>query len=99
METIKSLSLRKKMIIVFCLPIILLFMVNMVLDLGTDRMLTSLDEVYASNTSLNELTVALDDLQTSTMVYLGTKTSNALEQYYIAEQNYSDLLKNLDDNN
>ena len=99
MEVIKSLSLRKKMIIVFCLPIILLFMVNMVLYLGTDRMLNSLNEVYASNNSLNELTVALDELQGATMVYLGTKTSNALESYYIAEQNYSDLSKTLDDNN
>ncbi|MBR5636861.1 MAG: histidine kinase, partial [Pseudobutyrivibrio sp.] len=87
------------MIIVFCLPIILLFMVNMVLYLGTDRMLNSLNEVYASNNSLNELTVALDELQGATMVYLGTKTSNALESYYIAEQNYSDLSKTLDDNN
>ena len=99
MQVIKSLSLRKKMIIVFCLPIILLFMVNIVLYMGTDRMLCSLDEVYASNNSLNELTAALDSLQGATMVYLGTKTSNALEEYYIAEQNYSDLLKTLDDNN
>ena len=53
MQTIKSLSLRKKMIIVFCLPIILLFMVNIVLYMGTDRMLTSLNKVYASNNSLN----------------------------------------------
>ena len=99
MNKLKSLSLRKKMIIIFCLPIILLFMVNIVLYLGTDRMLRSLDEVYASNTSLNELTVALDGLQNATVVYLGTKTTSALENYYIAEQNYSDLLDVLEDNN
>lgn len=94
----KSMSLRKKMIIVFCLPTILLFMVNMTLYLGTNRMLTSLDAVYASNNSLNDLTKALDNLQSSTNGYLGTKTSDALEQYYIAEQEFSNLLNKLDEN-
>ncbi len=94
----KSISLRKKMIIVFCLPTILLFMVNMTLYLGTSRMLSSLDAVYASNNSLNDLTKALDTLQNSTRDYLGTKTSDALEQYYIAEQDFSNLLDNFEIN-
>ena len=98
-HTFKSLSLRKKMIIVFCLPTILLFMVNMTLYLGTSRMLVNLDEIYASNTSLTEMNQALDSLHSATADYLGTKTSDALEAYYIAEQDYRDILDVLEDNN
>ncbi|SEA31123.1 Histidine kinase-, DNA gyrase B-, and HSP90-like ATPase [Pseudobutyrivibrio sp. ACV-2] len=94
----KSMPLRKKMILVFCLPTILLFMVNMTLYLGTNRMLNSLDAVYASNNSLNDLSEALDNLQISTSGYLGTKTSDALEQYYIAEQDFANLLDKFDAN-
>lgn len=94
----KSMPLRKKMILVFCLPTILLFMVNMTLYMGTNRMLNSLDAVYASNNSLNDLSEALDELQNSTSGYLGTKTSDALEQYYIAEQDFANLLDKFDAN-
>ena len=97
-NVIKSMPLRKKMILVFCLPTILLFMVNMTLYMGTNRMLNSLDAVYASNNSLNDLSEALDVLQNSTGGYLGTKTSDALEQYYIAEQDFADILDKFDAN-
>ncbi|QFJ56215.1 HAMP domain-containing protein [Pseudobutyrivibrio xylanivorans] len=86
------------MIIVFCLPTILLFMVNMTLYLGTSRMLDSLNEVYASNNSLNEINTALDNLHLATTGYLSTKTSDALEAYYIAEQSYVDSINALEDN-
>ena len=58
----------------------------------------SLDAVYSSNNTLNDLSTALDELQVATQGYLNTKTSDALEQYYIAEQEYQSLLENFDDN-
>ena len=97
-RSIKSMSLRKKMIMAFCLPTILLFLVNMMLYLGTTRVLNSLDVVYSSNNALNQLNTALESLQNATEGYLNTKTSDALEQYYIQEQEYSDMLVALDDN-
>lgn len=98
-EKLKSISLRKKMIIAFFLPTIILFVVNMMLYIGTNRVLASLDAVYASNNSLSQLSEGLANLQDATEGYLNTKTSDALEQYYINEQAYSDLLSALDDNN
>ena len=83
----------------FCLPTILLFMVNMMIYFGTARVLNSLDAVYASNNFLNNLSAGLDRLQSATEGYLNTKTSDALEQYYIEEQTYRDLLELIDDNN
>ncbi len=97
-DKIRSLPLRKKMVLVFCLPVILLFLVNIFLYLGTDIMLKSLDEVYSSNKSLTEINQALDDLQMATTEYLGTKTSDSLEKYYLNEQNYINVIENLDDN-
>ena len=95
---IKSMSLRQKMILAFCLPTILLFLVNMMLYLGTTRVLNSLDVVYSSNNALNQLSTSLESLQKATEGYLNTKTSDALEQYYIREQEYSDMLLSIDDN-
>lgn len=59
---IKSMSLRQKMILAFCLPTILLFLVNMMLYLGTTRVLNSLDVVYSSNNALNQLSTSLESL-------------------------------------
>lgn len=95
---IKSMSLRQKMILAFCLPTILLFLVNMMLYFGTTRVLNSLDAVYSSNNALNQLSTSLESLQKATEGYLNTKTSDALEQYYIREQEYSDMLLSIDDN-
>ena len=97
-RTRKSISLRQKMIMAFCIPTILLFLVNMMLYIGTARMLSSLDEIYASNNSLNQLNESLEALQNATAGYLNTKTSDALEQYYIQEEKYSSLVNQLDDN-
>ena len=98
MNKIKSISLRKKMIVAFCIPTVLLFLVNMMLYVGTSQMLDSLDEIYASNNSLNTLNDSLDRLQNATAGYLNTKTSDALEEYYICEQEYSDFVEQINDN-
>jgi len=96
---IVSLSLRKKMIMVFCMPTILLFLVNMMLYFGTSSMLDSLNAVYSSNTTLNELSDGLERVQKATTGYLDTKTSDSLEQYYTYQQDYANLVQRLVDNN
>ena len=94
-----SMSLRKKMILVFCLPTIMLFIVNLMLYFGIVGMMDSLDKVYASNNSLNELSTELDNLQETMTGYLDTKTSDALEAYYVCEQDYGNMVAQLDDSN
>ena len=94
----RTVSLRQRMIMSFCIPTVLLFLVNMMLYLGTAQMLNSLNVIYDSNNSLNELSESLDRLQNATEGYLNTKTSDALEQYYIYEGEYSDLVELIDDN-
>jgi len=92
----RTISLRKKMIMAFCLPSILLFLVNMMLYLSTGDMISSLNEVYASNNTLNELNDNLRYVQISMEGYLNTRTSDALEQYYMYEQDYNNLVAELD---
>ncbi|MCR4568297.1 MAG: histidine kinase [Pseudobutyrivibrio sp.] len=87
------------MIMVFCMPTILLFLVNMMLYIGTSSMLNSLNAVYESNTTLNELSEGLDKVQSATTGYLDTKTSDSLEQYYTYQQDYINSMQKLSDNN
>ncbi|MCR5415846.1 MAG: histidine kinase [Pseudobutyrivibrio sp.] len=87
------------MIIAFCLPTIMLFTVNLMLYIGTNKMMGSLNAVYASNNSLNILSDTLDNVQTAMTGYLDTKTSDSLEQYYTYEQDYNNLVNELDDTN
>ncbi len=97
-----SMSLRKKMVFAFCFPTVILFVVNLMLYFSVAGMLDSLNRVYASNTSLNELSDSLDKLQSAMTGYLDTRTSDALEEYYIYEQDYKsqvDLLSDSNDDN
>lgn len=93
-----STSLRRKMILAFCLPTLLLFLVNAFLFVSTNEMLKSLDDVYASNQSLNEINDTLSKVQRSMEGYLNTKTSDVLEEYFTNEQDFRNQINNLSDN-
>ena len=54
-----------------------------------------LDEVYATNVSLNELTECLENTQEEVVDYLNTKSSDSLENYYRYVQQYNDMLEQL----
>ncbi|MCR4694619.1 MAG: histidine kinase [Pseudobutyrivibrio sp.] len=85
------------MILAFCLPTIFLFFINYMLYMSTSRMMNSLDRVYASNESLTNLSDTLDKVQSAMNGYLDTKTSDSLKQYYMCEQDYRDLVMDLED--
>ena len=90
-------SIRTKMILAFCLPSILLFLVNFMLYMSTNDMINSLNDVYASNIKLNDLNATLTDLQASMSDYLHTRTTDSLEDYYRYEQDYYNMVSELDD--
>lgn len=70
-------------------------MVNVYMYYNINQMITQLDEIYLSNVSLNELTESLLDVQDNMTDYLNTKTSDAMEEYYRAEQEYSNKINKL----
>ncbi len=90
-----NLAIQTKLIFVFIFTSIIVFVVNVFVYINLNQMISKIEEIYASNVSLNELADALTDVHTSMTGYLNTKSSDAIEQYYRSEQNYSNLLNEL----
>lgn len=91
-----NLSLQKKITLICLAANMLVLLVNIIMLMGVNDMATQLDEVYQENLKLNELSVALDDVQMGMTEYLNSKTSDSLEDYYRSESVYSNLVQNLE---
>ena len=88
-------SLQLKLTISFSFTLIIILVMNIFMYTNINKMIGRVDEVYASNINLNELSDALEQVQDSVKGYLDTKSSVALDTYYRAEQDYRRLLENL----
>lgn len=95
--SLKNLSLQGKISSIYILTNVLVFVVNILLILGINRMSNEMEMVYRDNLQLNELAQALDEVQNSMTNYLNVKTSDALEDYYRSEQAYLNLVNGLSD--
>lgn len=91
MNRLRKLTIRAKMLCVFILTTLIILIVNLFMYVNVNHMINRLDEIYLSNISLNELSDMLEGVQTSMTDYLNTRTSDALEDYYRSEQDYSRL--------
>lgn len=89
------LSIRTKLIMMFVLTAALMFLINIVLYTEINRSMQKLDEVYATNVSLNELTECLEKTQEEVTEYLNTKSTDSLENYYRHVQQYRSMLMQL----
>lgn len=88
-------SIRTKLIEVFILVSILVFVVNLYILSIQNKTVRQIDNVYSTNIQLNELSGTLEKLQDSVYQYLNTKSTDALESYYIFEQDYNDMMSGL----
>ena len=88
-------SIRAKLIMTFALMAALMFAVNILLYGTVNRSMNKLDEVYATNVSLNELTKCIEEMQGNILEYLNTKSSDSLEDYYRNVQEYRDMMEDL----
>ncbi len=89
--------LQYKIISVCVFVNIIIFIVNIFLILGINSMSQDMELVYQDNRYLNQLSEALTSVQDSMTVYLSSKTSESLEDYYRNAQTFSDLTQTLDD--
>lgn len=87
--------LQVKLIMISLLTNLLVFSVNLVMLLGINAMSDRMDLVYQDNIYLNDLSSALEEVQAGMTEYLNTKTSDALENYYRAEQTFNGLVTEL----
>lgn len=90
------ISLQQKLILTFLLTSSLIFLVNLFLFLNINRAITKIDEVYISNVQISSLSDSLSDVQTYMTDYLSTKSTESLQNYYGAEDNYASLLSQLE---
>lgn len=97
MKNFKSLPLQGKISIIYIFANMLVLIVNVILLVGINSMSDEMDMVYQDNLHLNELVLALEDVQDSMTDYLNAKTSDALEDYFRSEQNYRIMVQELND--
>lgn len=97
LHVLSNLSLQVKISSIYILTNLLFCLVNLLLILGINRMSGEMEMVYRDNLNLNELSEALDSIQSSMTDYLNAKTSDSLEEYYRNSQNYMLLLEELTD--
>ena len=91
----KKQSIQVKLIVVFLLTSFVLLVVNLVLYQSMNRIIHRLDNVYATNVSLNELQDILDHTHFSLTEYLNTKSTDAMQDYFLYEDEYLDMIKKL----
>ena len=97
MDKFLNRPLQSKIISVCIFANVLIFIVNIFLIFGVNSMSKDMELVYQDNRSLNQLSEALSRVQDTMTVYLSSKTSESLEDYYREAQHYSDLIMELDD--
>ena len=94
-KRLSNMSIRAKLLCTFALTSVLMILINLVMYNEINSSMRRLDEVYATNVSLNELTECLEKTQEEVEGYLNTKSSDSLENYYRYVQEYRDMLGQL----
>lgn len=92
-----NLPLRTKLVLVFSFSMLMVGFVNVYMHVSINSVVSTIDKVYASNVSLNKLMNSLDDVQNNMYRYLSTKSTAALNDYYLSEQSYSEQITSLND--
>ena len=90
-----SLSIRIKLLVVMIISVTLIMVANIVMYININRITGHLDEIYSGNVQLNELENALDQLQSAFTVYMNTRSTDTLQDYYEKEQIYSGYVEAL----
>lgn len=88
-------SLQGKLTISFSLTIFIILLINVFMFTNINSVIGKVDEVYVSNVNLNELTEGLAAVENYMKEYLNTKSTDALNSYYLAEQEYREQLATL----
>ena len=95
----KYLSLVSKIVIEVGMIAILLFAMNMIFYVRINNSMQKLDNVYASNAELTELSQIFEKVQDTMYDYLKVKSSQVLLDYYQNEAKYRNQLEKLNEEN
>lgn len=88
----KRASISTKMIVLLIFTSVMTLVINVMMFLNINQVLVQIEQVYATNVQLNEMTEELDKVHSQMLEYLKTRDSNVLQEYYISQQNLSEQL-------
>lgn len=97
MRFFANLSIRKKLILSYAVTAILILIANIFVYVSIYRTVSQVDDVFVGNISLTELAGSLDAVQKNMTGYLQTKTTDDMDAYYKAYQDYYDQVQELPD--
>ncbi len=98
-ETLRSSSIRFKLLSLFILTSTLIFVVNLYVYNNLNNMINHVDEIYAGNVALTEMEETIEGVQSAMGEYLKTKNTDALEAYYKNVQDFSNQVNALNSEN
>ena len=90
-------SIQSKLAVLMFTMLSAVLLVNMFIFFQTHKMLMQINSVFVSNVSIVELTGVLDKVKENVFEYLNTRSSASLENFYRYEQQYRDLISELND--
>lgn len=95
----KDFSLVSKIVIEVGMITVLLFAMNMLFYVRINNSMQKMDNVYASNAELTELSQVFEKVQDNMYKYLKVKSSQTLLDYYQNEAKYRNELEKLNEDN
>ena len=95
----KDFSLVSKIVIEVGMIAVLLFTMNMLFYVRINNSMQKMDNVYASNAELTELSQVFEKVQDNMYKYLKVKSSQTLLDYYQNEAKYRNELEKLNEDN
>ena len=88
-------SITTRLLLAFGATAFIFLVVNILMFIQINNTIGRIDSVYSSNVSLNQLSAALGNVQDNMLSYLNTRGSDALNEYYRSDQEYTDLISRL----
>lgn len=95
-RVIRNSPIRVKFVFVFILTTLILLLVNVFMYYNMNQIMRRLDATYISNIKLNTMTDVLGRVQSSMTEYLNTKSSDAIGDYYRDEEEFAQLIDELE---
>ena len=96
---IRENSIQTKLAVTMGMLLLVALCVNLFVFAQINSMVRRIDSVFSSNVTIGELSDTLDLVEDRVYEYLSTKSSAALEDYYRYEQDYRELLQELNNEN
>ena len=87
-----DLSIRKKLILTYSITAVIMLLADLFVYRNVYQAVSGLDDVFESNISLSELSESLDTVQYTMTGFLETKSTDDMDAYYQAYQDYSNQI-------